>query len=170
MMKNRFMEYGLDLQYEFKTYKHVGKDYGNRKIANKGWIKNFRRFWRKSIVNKKEQKYKFCNTYSEWRDHVKGLIPKKSEYYDNFLHFLILEKKDAETFLETIKVILIPIYIAMCGMTSVFPLNDTFSVIAIMLIIVGFSTGFIYYAKKNVEFYEDFIEIVKEENFEENEK
>ena len=31
---------------------------------------------------------------------------------DDFLHFLIYEKKRAETFLETIKVILIPIYIA----------------------------------------------------------
>ena len=162
MKKECSKKYGLNLKYELETYRHVGKDYGDRKNANRGWLFNFIRFLRKKF-NQKEKRYKFCNTYSEWKRHVKEIIPKNICNYDDFLHFLILERKDAETYLETFKIILIPIYIAMFGMNKLFPMDNPVTAIGTIITIAGFSSCIVYFEKKKVEFYEDLIEVVKEE-------
>lgn len=47
MKDTYFKPYGINIEYEYKTYKFVGRDYGNRKSANLGWLGNFKRFLRK---------------------------------------------------------------------------------------------------------------------------
>lgn len=163
MMKNRFMEYGLDLQYEFKTYKYVGKDYGDRKIANKGWIKNLCRFWRKCISNRKEQKYKFCNTYSQWQNHVIEVVPKGINNYNDLLHWLISEKRETELQLETVKIVLLPILLAILGLESILTNTDV-AIVFVVVIAVGRSTYLIYDAMKKVVFYDEFIALLENEN------
>lgn len=37
MKTQRYCPYNLDLRKELRTYKNIGKDYGNYKTADKGW-------------------------------------------------------------------------------------------------------------------------------------
>lgn len=59
MKKNYYRPYCIDIEYEFNTYKYVGKDYGTRKNANLGWLLNCKRFCRK-CKNKGEKNIKFA--------------------------------------------------------------------------------------------------------------
>jgi hypothetical protein len=95
---------------------------------------------------------------------VKSVIPKNICNYEDFIRWLISEKKDAESLLEMEKVIIIPIYIAMLGMKELFPIENMLSAIGIMMMIVIFSSGIIYKESKKVEFYKDFIEVAKAED------
>lgn len=154
-----FKEYGLNLEYEYKTYKYVGKDYGDRKSANKGRSLNFLRFIRKKFLNYKEKKYKFCNTYTEWEMHVKDILPELINGIDMY-HFLNLQKRNAEVLLESIKTILIPIYIALLQMNESLKLEIE-QTILLLFIITIISTCVMSNASKKVNFYSDFMQIVK---------
>ncbi len=46
-MKTKYKPYGFDEKYEFRTYKNIGRDYGDRKIADMGLVGNIKRFFRK---------------------------------------------------------------------------------------------------------------------------
>lgn len=53
MSKKYFRPYDYDLDFEFKTYQCIGRDYGNSKTANQGWICNLKRFLeRREIKNR----------------------------------------------------------------------------------------------------------------------
>lgn len=167
MKSKYFNAYGLDFEYEFETYKHVGKDYGNCKNANKGLILNITRFFRKHVTNKKEHKYKFCNTYSEWEEQVQKVLLHNVCNNEDMLHFLYQKKRDAKVFLEGIKVILIPIYIALLQMIDIFYTSTTGKgafTIVIMVIITMVSTCVLGDAMKKVYFLDDFIQIAKGNN------
>ena len=123
-MKNEFQAYNFNEKYEMKTYRYVGKDYGNRKTANRGVLSNIRRWFRKK-TNKTEKKYKFCDTYLEWKNHIKEIFPvKNSCEIDNFLHWLEQQMRYAKWELEAVKIILIPIYIALLSIDDVFTKNN----------------------------------------------
>ncbi len=180
-MKNKYFQpYGLDMQYEYKTYKYVGMDYGNWKVANLGLVLNVKRFVRKYITNKKEKQYKKCDSYTEWQTHVKEILPSGLNNYEDMLHWLYRERRGAESFLEGIKAILIPIYIAFLGiMEFVTPISSfqegtgSFDVnlpngghiwlyIILLFMIMIASTIVLGEAEKKVSFYVDFICIVEE--------
>lgn len=55
-MKTKYKPYGFDEKYEFRTYKNIGRDYGDRKIADMGLVGNIKRFFRKKM-NRKQKKY-----------------------------------------------------------------------------------------------------------------
>ena len=180
MKTQYFQAYNLNMEYEFNTYKNVGKDYGNRKNANLGMLLNWKRFKRKCIENKEEKVYKFCNTYTEWKTHVKEILPVEFNNYDDMLHWLYMKKRDAESFLEAIKAILIPVYIALLGvMEFVEPFNSDkyaigsieeklcnmgnfFFFLFILIVIVWVSTKALGEAERKVDFYTDFICIAEE--------
>lgn len=113
MRKQRYTPYFFDIKYEKRTYKHIGKDYGDRKTADRGLIKNFLRWYRKRIYNRKELKYKFCNTYEEWKHYL--LERKFCNISDkqNMIKFLNKQKMFCEKLFESIKTVIIPIYIAL---------------------------------------------------------
>lgn len=56
--KRDFTPYGINLEYELKTYKYVGKDYGNRKDTDLGLRRNISRWYRRRN-NKKEKSMQF---------------------------------------------------------------------------------------------------------------
>jgi len=165
MKKKYFNEYGLDMEYEFETHRHVGKEYGNKKSADKGWIFNSIRFWRRKISNKKQNKYAFCNTYTEWEEHVRAIIPDNICNSIDMLHWLEGGRRSVGAFLEAIKVIMFPVYIAYLQFIDNYYGKENgkfvFFVI-VMLIMVMMSLSILKRATEKLEFYEDFISVVKE--------
>lgn len=164
MKSKRYKPYGLDLEYERKTYKHIGLDYGDRKTADIGWLFNFSRFLRKK-KNMKQKKYAFCNTYSEWEIHVKSILPKRKYCnYDDMCKWLNNVKNSAESDLEVIKSVLIPVYIALFSMYELFMtdiVTNKLDVMIVTLVIAVFaSTVILYNAINKVQFYKDFIDVV----------
>ena len=162
MKRKYYKPYGFDMNYEFNTYRNVGKDYGTRKDANLGLLLNIRRYIRKCIKNKHQKVYKFCHTYTEWENHVKSIIPYDSANYDDMLHWLYRRRRDAECILEATKAILIPIYIALLGIKEISGLDlNIIEYLCMIVVVVIASIVALDEAKEKVDFYEDFIEIVE---------
>ena len=42
-MNRKYMPYGFDENYEYKTYRNIGKDYGDSRTADAGHIENIKR-------------------------------------------------------------------------------------------------------------------------------
>lgn len=180
MKSKYFQPYGLDIKYEINTYKHVGMDYGNCKTANLGLWSNFKRFIRINVINRKEKVYQKCDTYTEWKGHIKEILPKGFNNYEDMLHWLYEKRRKAESYLEAIKAILIPVYIAYLGMVmSIFPISSgeeagnistgantsgrIWLLIILILLIVMISAIVLREAKRKENFFVDFICIAEEE-------
>lgn len=178
MRKQRYTPYFIDIKYEKRTYKHIGLDYGDHRTADKGWIRNFLRWYRKKLYNRKELKYKFCNTYEEWKLYL--LEKKFCNTYDkqNIIKFLNDRKRSYEKMFDSIKTVIIPIYIALySGMIAIM---DKFStemeatesesrelmficVISMTLFILTISFYWIFQHKSDIYFYEDYIDCLNNE-------
>lgn len=166
MKKQKYIPYFFDYKYEKRTYKYVGRDYGNSAISNKGWIGNFVRWFRKHIYNRNESKYKICDTYEEWESYVKNNLRKRVDN-KNFMHWLIMQKRLAENELEAVKAILIPIYIALLTIKEILPFEGNFTWDKILILIISIiilSVVILYINKEKVDFWEDWIKIVKNNN------
>lgn len=159
-IKNR--PYDFDIDYEIETYKHIGK-----KV-------------KKSHRNRKL--YSICNTYSEWEKHVKNTLHIEILNYGDFIHWLNEKLRQAETFVEIIKCVLIPIYIALISvLDSFFPNIDqqmslqmslrmslrmyqngkVFVSLAIIAVVVFFSVSILNNEMQKVSFWKDYIKIAK---------
>lgn len=160
--KKLYTPYNFDIKYEICTFKHVGLDYGNYVIANKGWIRNFRRWFRKHIYNRNESKYKICNTYEDWEIYVKSKLPIRTDY-KNYMHWLIEQRRFAESQLETVKAILIPIYIAFLSIKEVFFKEKTVDLGTVLILCVAIAITSAYVLvkeKENLDFWNDWIDII----------
>lgn len=109
MKKNNDL-YGIDLKYQYKTYKNVGKTYQiELKAKNNYFYKilgNMRKF-----LNKNEKRYKNFDTYSQWKDSIYieineiGFINKI-----DFLHYLLYYSRSKDATCEALGTIVTPIY------------------------------------------------------------
>lgn len=162
MIKNRYYPYNIDLEKELRTYKNIGKDYGNCKTADKGWILNVCRYLRKKR-NKNNKNYFSCNTYSEWKDYILDKVNRNINNYDDLIHFLIREQNKALRHKEEVSMVLIPLEITIIALaienakTSLAILTAIVVIILIELIVLNS----LYKASEKVEFYNDLIEIAK---------
>lgn len=168
MGKIKYKPYGIDLNYEMKTYKNVGCDYGNAQSADLGRLFNLKRFWRKR-KNREQTEYRFCDTYSDWEKHVQAVLPNNICNYADMLHWLEGKRNNAKTQLEMTKSILIPIYIALLTIYEIFlkPYTDVlmkriFVLIAIIMVII-IAVSVLTNDIKTINFYDDFIKIAKKE-------
>ncbi len=163
-MKKKYTPYMIDIEYELRTYKHIGKDYGNAQSADLGRIPNLCRFIRKSR-NREQTQYKFCNTYSDWEEHIRKVLNKNIINYGDMIHWLTYERNYAKQNLEAIKAVLIPIYISFMGLYNVFggEGSNPFTVlVVIILCIVVISICVLHGASEKVDFFEDCIKIANE--------
>ena len=170
MKKKCFKPYEIDIEYEQRTYKYVGRDYGNLKCANLGLLYNVMRFFRKKS-NQKKEKYAFCNTYTEWESHVKDVIKKDIINSKDLLHWLYGKRNVEKQILEAVKTIFIPLYLAL--FTTPYFYNTkpesygTFNVVGgiviVLLLIILICFKLLYDAYAKVNFYNDFIKIVEVE-------
>lgn len=151
MKKRTFNTYGINIKYEFKTYKKIGKDY-NKENSH--------------VREKAQQKYKICNTYTEWEKHVKETINNEMINKKDFLHWLYYYRNEAEQWLELVKVAQIPLYIMFLSLIGYFGIESKLNFICLVILIVIISLGStwrLYSAFDNLNFYKDFIKIVKKE-------
>ncbi|MCH5280926.1 MAG: hypothetical protein J1E61_05605 [Lachnospiraceae bacterium] len=149
--------YGLNIRYEINTYKYVGHDYPNQPFLKKYRIVR--------LIKRIMKKYTVCNNYTEWEKHVQNAINKDIINPKDFIRWLYRKKDIEEQFLEAIKSILIPIYIA------IFPLMDYFGkipekdvegfILFGLILIVSISSKYLYDTFEKVNFYRDFIEIAE---------
>lgn len=170
MKRQKYKPYNLDVEYEHRTYKHIGKDYGNSKTADKGLFRNILRCLRR-YLNKDEKYYKFCNTYSEWKEYVKEkLFCTYSANGENISKYLNVKKRKVAILSEVSKVALIPIYIAVFSiLPDMFP-DETWeqystyigiSMIIFIIITVVASMGLLNKYNHAENFYQDFIECIE---------
>lgn len=160
MKTQRYCPYNLDLRKELRTYKNIGKDYGNYKTADKGWILNVCRYLRKKR-NKNNKNYFSCNTYSEWKDYILDKVNRNINNYDDLIHFLICERNRQLVKKEAIVIILIPIYISLIA-TAIgnMELNMP-ETVAIIIVIELLALNGLYNISQKVIFYNDLVEILK---------
>ena len=170
MKKKCFKPYEIDIEYEQRTYKYVGRDYGNSKNVSLGFLKNFLRFFRK-MRNRKQEKYAICNTYTEWESHVRNVVNKDILNSNDLIHWLYHKRNLEKQILEAVKTIVIPLYLAMLTTSHFFNIESKsygisdsvggFIIVIIMVFSVCFS--FLYNAYGRVYFYNDFIKIAEAE-------
>ena len=141
------MIYGIDIDYEYETYRNVGVDY---KIG-------------------KWKKYLSCCTYSEWENHINSIVEREMPVYNDFLHWLYGKRNEEIKNLEIVKAVLIPVYIALITLFDTLlgnflssnPITNSFLLIFLLIVIVIVSTCILYKSIEKKHFFDDFIEIVK---------
>ena len=169
----KYNPYNIDFNYEHRTYKHIGKDYGNIKTANKGLIKNLFRWLRRMVFNRSERCYKFCNTHSEWELYIeKKFFCDYGKNGQNIMKYLNVKKRKAALLLEGAKTVLIPLYIAVFStMPSIFSEDDwekngtyiSASMVIFIFLTIVIALGLIWKYSHMLNFYQDFMECLKKE-------
>lgn len=167
MKKRCFKPYGIDKTYELETYRHVGRDYGNKKNANLGWAFNIRRYIRRKI-NRNQERYAVCHTYTEWENHVKSVINHNIINSNDLIHWLYQQRDWAVRSLEVEKLILVPIYVTLLSLIIVESGELSFAArLILFLILAGIiilvSVDCFFKAFVEVSFYNDFIKIAENE-------
>lgn len=118
------------------------------------------------ILNRKGQ-YLKCNTYTEWKNHVKEVMPQSIVNKEDFLHWFYCKKRDSEQKMEEVKIILIPLYFALIAIPNLFwNMDEPFStflikVMFVMVVVTFFSCYYFNDVLEQVNFYSDFIEIIE---------
>lgn len=150
MKMSEYKPYYFDEKYEYKVYKNVGWDYKKSKLLNRKGIR--------------PRKYKICNTYSEWKSHILDFMQGVTNH-DDFLHLIMSRKNYLSSKLEVVKIITIPLYIgAFSTMNNVSDGKSVFWIFFSMaLICIAVWTWLIYSKNEKLNFYDDVMEIVKNE-------
>lgn len=166
MKSLRYKPYNCDIGYEKRTYKYIGKDYGDAKTANKGVMSNFFRWFRKYIYNRNEKFYKFCHNHGEWIEHLRDSDIYHGQDRKDFIAYLMQKKRTAEIMLDMVKVLVIPVYIALF---SIMPSIETTQKLALTEVaslwffIIGISVCLLKSSSLEVYFYHDYIKYFTEQ-------
>lgn len=167
-MKNSYLKlYGIDVEYEIRTYKNVGKDFDDRKNANWGLLLNIMRYFRK-WKNRNQDKYAFCNTYTEWKNHVYTIINKEIMNKNDLIHCLYKDRNFVKFNIEIVKIILIPLYFIMITIfDNIINMQYSFALkwfgeMAIIMFVAAVSMVSLNEAIMQINFYEDFTKVVEE--------
>ena len=167
--RQKYRPYFFDYKYERKTYKCIGKDYGDSVTANKGWIRNFTRWYRKYVYNREETKYKICNTYTEWKQYLLEKPFYNESDKENAIRYLCDQKRIADMILDIVKILIIPIYIALYSVTiSLLDEQSLWEMIGFMICLIVVSAYLIIKYGEDVSFYKDYVECLKNDNVDSN--
>ena len=158
LKKLEYKPYDFDIDYEKRTYDYIGRDYAGKNV---GILCGLRK-WQ----NKNEKKYKVCDTYTDWEEHVKDNICIEILNYKDFMHWLRLQLRQAENKGEGIKNILIPIYIAIAPILELFypEVNERIELYVLFLIYIIITCFSAYMLKKmsnEIAFWKDYIELAE---------
>lgn len=173
----KYMPYSVDLKYQYRTYKHIGKLYQIEFMAEKNCIYKLLRK-SESFFNKKEKKYKNFATFSQWESYIRNEFDKiRFVNKWDYIHYLERNKRICEMLYNMIGAIVTPIYVVMLTFGITFMSNtsgmDNFDEITVyllkvfvfMTIILLFMTIYLVQRfcklRKKQSFYEDLIVIIK---------
>lgn len=153
MSKNIYLPYFVDLKYEYRTYRNIGRKYFDMKELT---------MEEECDVSIRKRKYATYNTYMQWEQHIIKIIPRKEKNRANFIHWLKQKLHGSESLLEAVKVILIPVYMVLLSVYINFYEQYKETMFFLLLIaITVISTCVLSKVMNKKKFYEDFIEIAE---------
>ena len=106
-----YIPYYFDLQYEFETYKNIGKAHKIDYLSKTRLFYKFKKVIR-NCANINETKYKNIDEYSVWKRYIKNKI-RKSNSIDKkeLIHFLKTIKRGNKATCEMIGAVVTPSYV-----------------------------------------------------------
>lgn len=114
MMKSRYLPYDFNEKYEYMTYKNIGVQHRIEYFAMKNiWYK-----WRlkiRNLRNRKENRYRNINTYTEWCEYVKRNNEGNINTV-NKMRFLNARRRSNEVLAQSAQSIATPIYVCIITM------------------------------------------------------
>lgn len=174
------MPYEIDLEFQYRTYKNIGKTYWIEFKAKKNFLY---KIWRiiRIIFNKNEKRYKNFNTFSQWENYVcEEFNEKKFTNQKDYICYLKRCKRNLEIFCDMIGALITPIYVVMLTMGATLLLNTDlvnidindmkmikasvmygFSYMSIVLVVALYflMLQFLRYRRK-IYFFEDLIKVL----------
>lgn len=166
----KYMPYGMDLRFQYSTYKNIGKSDRIEFKARKNFICKARDYIRKKR-NKNEKRYKNFNTFSQWENSICEEICTNRRFdKEDLVHYLKHYKRTEETSCEMIGAIVTPIYIVMLTMGTTLCMNANMPDINgyvkmsfVLLLTLIFLMLMFRRIKTHINFYKDLIMIVDKE-------
>ena len=138
--------YGIDLEYEFRIYKNIGKNYKK---------------------TKKRTRYFVCHTYTDWKRHVaKSTKHLKKADRVNFLHYVIGEKRDSQCLAQLVSLVFIPVFVAFLDILKGQPEAtelENFGKFLILAAMCAFYSVFMLRIEKHICFLKDMVRIIEQE-------
>lgn len=145
--KNKIKDfYGVNLRYEFRTHKNVGRDYG--KVVSSG------------------ERYETCSTYIEWREHIYRQISHLGDSDRvNFLRFLKRIKLEKERERRLYEILLLPVSLAVVsilGDHGGMDVGETCGGFLILIFLCVLYALLMSNCEDKIDWLDDFIEVVND--------
>ena len=163
-----YLPYGLDLKFEYRTYKNIGETYRIDLKAEVNFLYKIPKIIR-SISNKKERKYRNFDTFSQWEHYIHEKFNfEKFINQEDCVRYLEKSKRCKENVYNMIGAIVTPIYVVMLtmGITILTALNLFYGFIymSVILVIVLFVLMVMFSRiKRKIYFLKDFIWVLQNE-------
>lgn len=165
--KRKYKPYNFDVDFQYRTYKNIGKNYKIQFCARKS------RFYKiygmiREWCNKNEKKYKNFDTCSQWKSYIEKEF-KGTNYINHvdFKHYLKQRKEFHKSWLNISETIVTPIYMCLITMQitvysaeKVNPLVTIWVTTVLSLFIFFFLTTRCRYHREKYNFFKDFIRIL----------
>lgn len=119
----KYMPYGFDSEFQYKTYKNIGISYWIEFNAKEKKLYKMRRIVRNTL-NKDEKKYKNFDTFSQWEHYIcEEFYTKKFVNRKDYVRYLERSRRNKEIFCDMIGAVITPIYVVMLTMGATLVLN-----------------------------------------------
>lgn len=119
----KYIPYGFDFKFQYKTYKNVGKTHWIDYKAKKNFLYKILRIVR-NIINKNENKYKNFDTFSQWEHYIhEEFKTKKFDNKKDCIRYLERSKRNTEIFCDMIGAVVTPIYVVMITIGATLTMN-----------------------------------------------
>lgn len=153
-MKKKYTPYGFDEKFEYKIYAKIGKRY-------------YKEYNRKK-VRKRSKKIIEFDKYIEWENYFAEKFSLSTNNKCNFCHYLIKELRLQQKFVDVIKTLVIPSYLAVITvMLTIYSAQGlSFHVLYLTLMwglvmVLSISMYLLYKHSMRVDFYNDCIKVIE---------
>lgn len=162
----KYMPYEIDLKFQYRTYKNIGKTYKIDFESKKSWWYKVRKVVRNAI-NKSQKRYKTFDTFSQWENYIhEEFNVKKFNNKTDYIHYLEFCRRNKEISYEMVGAVATPMYVFMLtvGMTLLMSEDEFFGYIVISVIlfmVLPFLMNIFITNKRKYNFYNDLIMVLK---------
>lgn len=112
----KYMPYGVDLEFQYSTYKNIGKSYQIEFKARKKFFYKIVNYIRK-FFNKDEKKYKNFDTFSQWKNNICEEFEKiGAKNKEDFIRYIMGVRRNKEIMCDMIGAVVTPIYVVVLTM------------------------------------------------------
>lgn len=105
-----YMPYGVNLTFQYRTYKNIGKSHRMEYNAKKNIF--YKIIYRvRKFHNKNEKHYKDFDTFSQWRNYIYEKIGANIAIKEDLQHYLVKKKRSANIYCDMMGAIITPMYV-----------------------------------------------------------